>query len=124
MGSNETSGFTAAAAEEVLSLDHINLGPDFVAVAGIFSDHAFLDYLYQQSTVDYVEQNQVFKSTAVVPRKEEKVKEQEYVSNIKSARSANWGLARINQHQRGNLDRYEYDAMGGYCIIYMIYTHI
>lgn len=125
MGGNQTDGFSAAAVEEVMSLDHISLGPDFVAVAGVFSDHAFLDYLYQQPTVDYVEQNQLYKSTLVRPTREKrkkhndddnedkKIKKNDDSSRIKTARSANWGLARINQHEKGDLAHYEYDTMGG-----------
>ncbi|GAA5810430.1 hypothetical protein MFLAVUS_003851 [Mucor flavus] len=111
--------FSAAAAEDVMSLDHINLGPDFVAVAGTFSDHAFLEYLDKQVTIDYVEQNSIFKSTTIRPRKdeeddgeEEKVYKKEAVNRVRS-RASNWGLARINSHQRGNLEEYEFDTMGG-----------
>lgn len=113
--------FSAAAAEDVMSLDHINLGPDFVAVAGTFSDHAFLEYLDKQVTIDYVEQNSIFKSTTIRPRKddeeeddgdEEKVYNKEAVNRVRS-RASNWGLARINSHQRGNLEEYEFDTMGG-----------
>jgi hypothetical protein len=128
-------GFSAAANKEIMALDHISIGPDFVAVAGVFSDHAFLEYLYQQASIDYVEQNQVFKSTHVRPTKEDLFvihvkrdgndddeeeeepsamrKDANDMRQIKTASSANWGLARINQHERGDLDEYEYDAMGG-----------
>lgn len=142
MDANQTSGFSAASSnEQVMSLDHINLGPDFSAVAGVFDDHAFLEYLYEQSSVEYVEINQAFKSTTVIYtttkdknvekrqqdddiKEEEQVqevhevvkeviKEDQYISNIKSAKPANWGLARINQHEKGNLDTYQYDTTGG-----------
>ncbi|KAI8095353.1 peptidase S8/S53 domain-containing protein [Thamnidium elegans] len=94
-----------------MSLDHINLGPDFSAVAGTFSDHAFLEYLGQQVTIDYVEKNSVFKSTTIRPRSEE-VYNKESVNRVRS-RAPNWGLARINLHQRGDLEEYEFDTMGG-----------
>lgn len=100
---------TATAVEETMSLDHINIGQDFVAVAGVFSDHAFLEYLYQQASIDYVEQNQVYKTTNYVPKE----KRQEEARRINTVKSANWGLARINQHERGDLNQYDYDTMGG-----------
>lgn len=102
-------GITAAAVEETMSLDHINIGQDFAAVAGVFSDHAFLEYLYQQASIDYVEQNQVYKTTNYVPKE----KRQEEARRINTVKSANWGLARINQHERGDLNQYDYDTMGG-----------
>jgi hypothetical protein len=135
--SNNT-GFSAAAVEQEMSLDHINIGPDFVAVAGIFSDHAFLEYLYQQNAIDYVEQNQIYKTTAIVPTAKEepvaydilekKIQEvdideevdmpitKEDVStlrSVKTSKPANWGLARINQHQKGGFNEYEFDTYGG-----------
>ncbi|KAI9256001.1 memo-like protein-domain-containing protein [Sporodiniella umbellata] len=48
---------------EDLSLNRIDLGNRFNAVEGVFSDRAFLDYLYKQSTVEYVEENQIYKTT-------------------------------------------------------------
>lgn len=104
---------SAAALEEVMSLDHINLGPDFAAVAGTFSDHAFLEYLHRQATIDYVEQNHIFKSTTIRPRKEEENVYKKASGNRVKSKASNWGLARINQHQRGNLEEYEFDTMGG-----------
>lgn len=133
--SNNT-GFSAAAVEQDMSLDHINIGPDFVAVAGVFSDHAFLEYLYQQNAIDYVEQNQIYKTTTILPSSEEapiahdilnkkiqqdsEEEDKQYTKdevsnlrNVKSSKAANWGLARINQHQKGDLNEYEYDTHGG-----------
>jgi hypothetical protein len=146
----ENQGFSAAANSAIMALDHISIGPDFVAVAGIFSDHAFLEYLYQQTAIDYVEQNQVFKSTHIRPTKEElfvrhkkrdlddgdgdddddndvdgdgdgdddnekkdPIVSRKDVRKVQTGSSANWGLARINQRERGDLDEYEYDTMGG-----------
>lgn len=99
----------ATAVEETMALDYINIDQDFVAVAGVFSDHAFLDYLYQQESIDYVEQNQVYKTTNYLPKE----KRQNESRRINTVKSANWGLARINQHDKGDLNEYDYDTMGG-----------
>ncbi|KAI8647610.1 peptidase S8/S53 domain-containing protein, partial [Parasitella parasitica] len=112
---------TAAAVEQTMSLDHINIGQDFVAIAGVFSDHAFLEYLYQQGSIDYVEQNQVYKTTNYLPKE----KRQDESRRINTAKSANWGLARINQHDRGDLNEYNYDTMGGAGIdVYVLDTGV
>lgn len=108
------NGFSAAAVEKEMSLDHIDIGPDFVAVAGVFSDHAFLEYLHGQESVDYVEENHIFKSTIIQPRSEEdKVYEKESLGTLRTSRPANWGLARINRHERGFLEEYAFDTLGG-----------
>jgi hypothetical protein len=99
----------ATAVEEIMSLNHINIGQDFVAVAGVFSDRSFLDYLYQQESIDYVEQNQVYQTTNYTPKE----KRQNELRKINTVKSANWGLARINQRDKGNLNEYDYDTMGG-----------
>lgn len=109
-------GYSAATNNEMMALDHISIGPDFVAVAGVFSDHAFLEYLYQQQTIDYVELNQVFKSTNVRTTKEEPDvfrKDAINIRQVKTASPANWGLSRINQRERGSFDQYTYDSNGG-----------
>ncbi|ORE19577.1 subtilisin-like protein [Rhizopus microsporus] len=110
-----------------MSLNHIDIGNDFVAVAGVFSDHAFLDYLYQQSTVEYVEPNQVYRTT--VSRRSDYEEEQSIqradITSLKSAKPANWGLARINQRQKASFDEYIYDAVGGQGIdVYVLDTGV
>ncbi|KAG2202308.1 hypothetical protein INT47_010756 [Mucor saturninus] len=113
-GSQLNDWFSAAAVEKEMSLDHIDIGPDFVAVAGVFSDHAFLEYLHGQASVDYVEENQIFKSTLVRPQlEEENVYQKESIGTLRSSRPANWGLARINRRERGILDEYAFDTMAG-----------
>lgn len=106
--------FAAAAVEKEMSLDHIDIGPDFVAVAGVFSDHAFLEYLHAQDSVDYVEENQIFKSALIRPRiEEDHVYKKESIGTLRTSRPANWGLARINQRERGFLEEYAFDTMAG-----------
>lgn len=95
--------FSAASAmEQDMSLDHISIGDGFVAIAGVFSDHAFLDYLNNQPTIDYVEENQIFKTTDINEERK-----------IASGKSANWGLSRIRQREKGNLEEYDFDTNGG-----------
>lgn len=103
-----------------LCLSHINIGQEFSAVSGIFSDHAFLDYLYQQSTVEYVEPNQIYKTTEIKEKKrsvedyeEEERLQRADIYSLKSTKPANWGLARINQRQKSNFDEYIFDSEGG-----------
>ncbi|KAG2214708.1 hypothetical protein INT46_000927 [Mucor plumbeus] len=111
----------ATAVEEIMSLNHINIGQDFVAVAGVFSDRSFLDYLYQQESIDYVEQNQVYQTTNYAPKE----KRQNESRKINTVKSANWGLARINQRDKGNLNEYDYDTMGGSGIdVYVLDTGV
>ncbi|KAI7902679.1 peptidase S8/S53 domain-containing protein [Cokeromyces recurvatus] len=108
-----------------MSLNQINIGKGFVAVAGVFSDSDFLEYLHKNSAIDYVEQNQIYKSTAV-PNQETIIHSHPNITmltkrtmnrrdstTIKSTKSANWGLARINQHSKGDLTKYTFDSLGG-----------
>lgn len=95
-------GFTASSMENVMSLDHISIGDGFVAIAGIFSDHAFLEYLNHQPSIDYVEQNSLYKTTDVNEERK-----------IMTGKTTNWGLARIRQREKGNLEEYDFDTMGG-----------
>lgn len=113
---NETTSLLA----KDLYLNHIDIGNQFSVVSGVFSDHAFLDYLYQQSTIEYVEPNQIYKA-AVMPSKRltEEDEEEERIQradmdSLKTSKPANWGLARINHRQRGNFDGYIFDSVGGY----------
>lgn len=120
-----------------LHLNRIDLGNNFNAVEGVFSDHAFLDYLYKQSTVEYVESNQVYKTTVVGSkqrRAEEEEEEDEGLeededglidsgtdnqtisSTLKKGKPSNWGLARIHQRQRGDFEKYVFDSIGGYVL--------
>lgn len=121
-----------------LHLNRIDLGNNFNAVEGVFSDHAFLDYLYKQSTVEYVESNQVYKTTVVATkqrRAEEEEEEDEGLeeeedmlinsgtdnqtisSTLKKGKPSNWGLARIHQRQRGDFEKYIFDSIGGYVLL-------
>lgn len=98
----------AASLGDSLSLEHVDLGSNGVAMMGVFPDAAFLEQLHLDPSIEYIEPNQVYKSTFVVP----------HHSHIKQRRgnkepSPDWGLARINQHQRGDLETYEYDASSG-----------
>ncbi|KAI9485656.1 MAG: peptidase S8/S53 domain-containing protein [Benjaminiella poitrasii] len=124
-------GLSAAAAESEMALDQITIGDDFVAVAGVFSDNGFLEYLHEKSAIEYVEQNQIFRST-LVPAEETVIRAYSHVNatsrqfskrvvthldargpRVLTAKTANWGLARINQHVKGDLSEYDYDSMGG-----------
>ncbi|CEG80076.1 hypothetical protein RMATCC62417_14461 [Rhizopus microsporus] len=45
--------------------------------------------------------------------------------SLKSAKPANWGLARINQRQKASFDEYIYDAVGGQGIdVYVLDTGV
>ncbi|KAI8055590.1 peptidase S8/S53 domain-containing protein [Gilbertella persicaria] len=94
-----------------MSMEHIDIGPDFVAIAGIFSDHAFLEYLHNQSTIDYVEPNQVYSTTHMQPSVIKHQMNQK--RELKTSQAANWGLARINQRQLGDLNEYQFDDISG-----------
>ncbi|KAG1025880.1 hypothetical protein G6F26_004767 [Rhizopus arrhizus] len=129
-----------------LHLNRIDLGNNFNAVEGVFSDHAFLDYLYKQSTVEYVESNQVYKTTVVATkqrRAEEEEEEDEGLeeeedmlinsgtdnqtisSTLKKGKPSNWGLARIHQRQRGDFEKYIFDSIGGEGIeVYVLDTGV
>ncbi|EIE81358.1 hypothetical protein RO3G_06063 [Rhizopus delemar RA 99-880] len=129
-----------------LHLNRIDLGNNFNAVEGVFSDHAFLDYLYKQSTVEYVESNQVYKTTVVGSkqrRAEEEEEEDEGLeededglidsgtdnqtisSTLKKGKPSNWGLARIHQRQRGDFEKYVFDSIGGAGIeVYVLDTGV
>ncbi|KAI8985874.1 peptidase S8/S53 domain-containing protein [Pilobolus umbonatus] len=100
-------------AEDNLSLSHICLGSTFSAVTGVFSDHAFLDYLYRQPSVHYVEPVYTYTSTVVPNNQSDLNMHQSSIHEKKHGKTSNWGLARINQRVKGDLDQYEYDTKGG-----------
>lgn len=94
--------YSAAALEKDFALEHIGIGDNFAAITGVFYDHAFLDYLYHQSVIDYVEENQIYSTTDVNDERK-----------VMTGKSTSWGLARIRQHEKGNLEEYDFDTMGG-----------
>lgn len=75
------------------SLDTVHVGQDFSAIVGPF-DPDFAAYLHRLDVIDYVEPNQVYK----VAHYRENVKR-----TTQQQPAASWGLARIQQRQRGDL---------------------
>ncbi|KAG0181999.1 subtilisin-like serine protease [Apophysomyces sp. BC1021] len=90
-----------------LSLESITVDKDFLAVAGVFGDANFVKYLHTKHDIEYVEPNQVYQTTVVLPRDE-----QPKQSLVKSV-AANWGLARITHRQRRSYDEYFFDEKAG-----------
>lgn len=112
----------AASFERQLSLDAIDIGPDFVALAGNFPDSAFIDLLHGEEDIDYVEVNQVYKATLIPPYHDQvhpedelKLVEQKQLEkrDIKVEACPNWGLSRINQRLLGDFESYSYDETAG-----------
>ncbi|KAF7721525.1 serine protease [Apophysomyces ossiformis] len=90
-----------------LSLESIAVDKDFLAVAGVFGDENFVEYLHTKDDIEYVEANQIYTTALVVPRDETPNQ------NIKKGLAANWGLARITQRQKQPLDEYFFDESAG-----------
>ncbi|KAI8888032.1 subtilisin-like protein [Backusella circina FSU 941] len=127
-----------------MSLNYIDIGKDFNAVSGVFTDNDFLTYLQKQENIDYIETNALFKTTAPTITKkkqknrhlkereeeqEEKMKEEEEPldddTRVLTKRPSNWGLARITQHERGSLEEYTFDSESGTDIdVYVLDTGV
>ncbi|KAI8890048.1 subtilisin-like protein [Backusella circina FSU 941] len=71
-----------------MALETLDLSSNFSAVAGVFKDEAFLEFLSQNANIDYVEPNQIFKVDAVLP------------NAVIRKQASNWGLSRIHQHEK------------------------
>ncbi|KAI8357835.1 peptidase S8/S53 domain-containing protein [Choanephora cucurbitarum] len=118
------SDFSAASVNNELKINHIDIGSEFVAITGVFSDNDFVNYLNGQSEIDYIEENYKY-SVKTFPSLQEQQKaatdEINMASNNQDIRkrqlivesSPNWGLARISQRQMTNMNEYTYDEMGG-----------
>ncbi|KAI8066474.1 peptidase S8/S53 domain-containing protein [Gongronella butleri] len=113
-------------------LETIESGHDFTAVAGVFSDAAFVDYLHAQTAmVDYVEPNQEYHATVVIPRRSVITGQQEQQEDdqeqdepeaswmpmplpaLKIALAPNWGLSRISHRSNSDLRSYGFRENAG-----------
>ncbi|KAI9250492.1 peptidase S8/S53 domain-containing protein [Phascolomyces articulosus] len=109
--------------ERQLSLDHISIDPEFVAVSGIFPDNGFIDTLYHDTEVDYIEPNYNYKATFLLPNHDSMMTQDQKENNEQQQKlfkkrssyssSPDWGLARINKRTPDGLDSYEYDTTAG-----------
>lgn len=124
MSTNEIDSAT----EPKLFLDSLAIDASFTAVSGIFPDVRFVDYLYRQHNVDYVETNQLYKAQMLRPLQEYQTVDNTFSNtyiqrledlNIKkrgvlqNAVSPNWGQARITQRERGDMASYTFDEAAG-----------
>ncbi|ORX43033.1 subtilisin-like protein [Hesseltinella vesiculosa] len=101
----------------------IETGEQFTAVAGTFSDEAFVDYLHQQTeVVDYVEPNQLYHSALFIPTALELEDEEEHGTEaswmpmpvqMKVADAPNWGLSRITHRSNSDLRSYGFQENAG-----------
>jgi subtilisin family serine protease len=133
--------FSATGFGSKLFLDSFIIDDSFTAVSGIFPDHRFVDYLHQQSNVEYVEPNQVYKAQIIRPLQEYQLMNstssytqrlQAFANGtrrrgtIKTAVAPNWGQARVTQREHGgDLSQYEYDEAAGESVhVYVLDTGI
>ena len=104
----------AADMERRLSLDHISIDQDFIAVSGVFPDTGFIDTLYNDNAVDYVETNHIYKATFLLPENNPMIIEDDgNLQKRSQSSSPDWGLARIHQRELGDLKNYDYDETAG-----------
>ncbi|KAG0193506.1 hypothetical protein DFQ28_004839 [Apophysomyces sp. BC1034] len=102
-------------ANNELGLDYIRIDSDFMAVAGVFQDEQFIDYLGKQPYIDYVEPNQIYTATVVLPHK----------GALKTAVSPNWGMARIQQRAKESYNYYSFnDTAGAGVDVYVLDTGV
>ncbi|KAG2195252.1 hypothetical protein INT47_007981 [Mucor saturninus] len=114
--------------EPKLFLDSLYVDDTFTAVAGIFPDGQFVDYLHRQGNVEYVETNQIYKAQMLLPLQEyrsshtpiQSYTERRLVSSglekrglLQNAVSPSWGQARITQRERGDMGSYTFDEAAG-----------
>lgn len=125
--------FSATGFGPKLFLDSFTVDDSFTAVSGIFPDPRFVDYLHQNSNVEYVEENQLYKAQIIRPLQDDQLiyaGAQTYAQRmlelthnnnstnrrgiIKSTIAPNWGQARVTRRERGgDLKEYEYDDTAG-----------
>ncbi|KAI9319102.1 peptidase S8/S53 domain-containing protein [Dichotomocladium elegans] len=107
-GDDADFAYAASAMEQQISLDSISIDENFVGVLGDFSKHPeFLELLHQDKVaIEYIEPNYAYRSTLQIPYLKER-------TNIQTAPSPDWGLARITQHDRIDLNSYHYNETAG-----------
>lgn len=113
--------------EPKLYLDSLYVDDHFTAVSGVFPDEKFVEYLYRQPHVDYVEANQLYKAQIVHPLQDYPSSNDAHTYNqrrdelerskkrglLQNAVSPNWGQARITQRERGDMGSYSFDKAAG-----------
>ncbi|GAA5795420.1 hypothetical protein HPULCUR_000777 [Helicostylum pulchrum] len=111
-----------------LILDYLTVDEGFTTIAGVFSDNQFMDYLHQQSNIEYIETNQLYKAQALLPllnyNLDNNTSAYTYLQRIQELKfekrglmqsmvSPNWGQSRITQRGLGSMDQYTYDDTAG-----------
>ncbi|KAI8386801.1 hypothetical protein BD560DRAFT_382851 [Blakeslea trispora] len=90
----------------------------------MFSDSDFIEYLNNQSEIEYIEKNHKYSVRPIQSnqrRKEDNTNEEPILSNsqknykrqLRVEKAPNWGLARISQRKITNINEYTYEEMGG-----------
>lgn len=102
---------SAASLAQQLSLDSITLDDGFIAMAGVFQDPRFIQMLYEEFDIEYVEPNQIYKVTHIMPYEESELRFNK--RDIRTAVSPDWGLSRISQRLNENLEMYTFDDTAG-----------
>ncbi|KAI8058800.1 peptidase S8/S53 domain-containing protein [Thamnidium elegans] len=118
--------YDAALLEPKLTLDYLTVDDSFTTIAGVFADDQFMDYLHQQSNIEYIEINQMYKTQALLPLLNynldsntsaylQKIQELKFEKRglMQNVVSPNWGQSRITQRGLGSLDQYTYDDAAG-----------
>lgn len=59
-------------------LDSFTIDNNFTSITGVFLDENFIDYLYHQESVEYVETNQIFKAQTLRP-----LQDYQFINNTK-----------------------------------------
>ncbi|KAI7861078.1 peptidase S8/S53 domain-containing protein [Circinella umbellata] len=107
--------------ERQLSLDHIKLDNEFVAISGIFPENGFIDAIHNDHDVEYVEPNYIYKATFLLPEDDMTTlfNEQDDDNNHKFydkrtlSSSVDWGLSRINKRTLNELNSHDFDESAG-----------
>lgn len=94
---------------DTASLTSIDFGDHFHVVSGVFHD-TFAQYLHNQSDIDYVEANQVYKvNRALPPPQPHRMSKRA----IEEYASPSWGIARVYHHENTDLTDYLADTESG-----------
>ena len=105
------------------NLQNIDIGHEFRAVVGSFNP-SFVDYLNGLEDVEYIEPNQIYKSSIMPATSQPKAYTPSQRKNMSQRRRIqkrndityevpSWGLARINRRNPGDFSSYTIDEAAG-----------
>ncbi|KAG2174393.1 hypothetical protein INT43_004416 [Umbelopsis isabellina] len=90
------------------NLTTISFGDNFNAVTGTFHS-SFIEHLQSHPDIEYVEKNQIYRATRRLPLYHQRMRRA--LTSQKNPK--NWGLARLSNKKKDEVNQYTYDSSAG-----------